>query len=551
MPNSGRGKTMRGHFSRWLMAIIFVGGLCAVTLSQTNVDTEQITLIVGRSTIVRAPWPTVRVAVTDPTVADVQVLTPDQVLVQGLKVGSTDLILWSEDEQQTWQRRVLVRLDIETIRTDLTNLFPTADLEISDSGDVLVVQGLLREAQHAEQLHRYLESTKVAYVDLTSLAGIQQVQLQVRVAEVSRSALRTLGVNWFTTDEDFFSGTRVGGLVPGIDIGVPGGTPVPGNVPFEFMSDVSAGPAVTVFAGFPDSDLEFFLRALAENRYMRVLANPTLVALSGEEASFLAGGEFPIPVVQSISGGGGSGAITIQWKEYGVSLVFRPVVLGDGGIRLTAAQEVSELDFGNSLVVQGFAVPALTSRRAETTLELKSGQSFAMAGLLQRNNSAVTSKLPGLGNLPVIGPLFRSIEYRENQTELVILVTASLVEPMSTAQAPPLPGALYTPPNDWELYLEGRLEGKTPAKLDPASREWLKQMGLDDLVGPGAWDSYEDQGYPEAMRAAEAEAADRSDSRGGTNPATTESQKPGSRTQPGDKSKEQWPWLHPTDTAAL
>jgi pilus assembly protein CpaC len=187
-----------------------------------------------------------------------------------------------------------------------------------------------------------------------------------------------------------------------------------------------------------------------------------------------------------------------------VLLTFVPTVLGDGRIRLRALQEFSQLNFANAVTISGFTIPALTSRRAEATIELGSGQSFALAGLLQNTDAAITTRVPGVGDLPIIGPLFRSVRYQNNETELVILVTASLVEPLSVAKAPPLPGVTYTAPDDWELYLEGRMEGKEPARLDPSSREWLKQMGLDGLVGPGAWDTYEDQNYTSAMRTAEA-----------------------------------------------
>ena len=155
-------------------------------------------------------------------------------------------------------------------------------------------------------------------------------------------------------------------------------------------------------------------------------------------------------------------------------------------------------------MIQGFAIPALTTRRAAATLELKSGQSFAMAGLLSSTDAAVTSRIPGLGDLPVIGPLFRSVRYRNEETELVILVTASLVEPMSVASAPPLPGIAHQAPNDWEFYVEGRIESKEPARIDPDSQKWLQDMGLDQLVGPGAWDTYEDKSYSESARSAEA-----------------------------------------------
>jgi pilus assembly protein CpaC len=484
---------MQGYRYGWLWAIVFIIGLSAVPQAHGALDTEPITLISGQSSVIQTPWPTVRVAVTDPKVADVQVLTPEQVLVQGISVGATDLILWSEGEQESLQRRVIVTLDVETISNTLGRLFPTADLEVSDSGEVLLIQGLLRSADQAEQLHRFLEKSKLDYVDMTSVAGIQQVQLQVRVAEVSRSATRALGISAYQTDGRFFWGQRLNANQ--INIGAAGDQVAGDSLAFVTPEDgIGAGSLVTLFAGFPHSNLEIFLQALAENSYLRLLANPTLVALSGEQADFLAGGEFPIPVPQTR--GGGSGTITIEYKQFGVHLLFEPVVLGDGSIRLHAIQEVSELSDVGGLVLEGYTVPGLITRRAESTLELKSGQSFAMAGLIQNKNSAINSRIPGLGDLPILGPLFRSVKYQNDETELVILVTASLVEPLNLANTPPLPGATHAKPSDWELYAEGRLESATPAKLDPAAAEWLREMGLDDLVGPGAWDTYEDKTMP-------------------------------------------------------
>jgi pilus assembly protein CpaC len=225
------------------------------------------------------------------------------------------------------------------------------------------------------------------------------------------------------------------------------------------------------------------------------LANPTLVALNGEEAGFLAGGEFPVPVVQSGSGGGdsGSSAISIEYKEYGIQLVFKPIVLGNGTIRLYASPEVSELDYANGTTVNGTSVPGILARKAETTIELKSGQSFAMAGLLSNSSNASNSSIPGLGDLPVLGPLFRSVRYQNKETELVILVTANLVEPLNIDPAKaPVPGFLHKAPSDWELYIDGDFEEQDLAKLDEIDARWLKKLGLDDLNGPGAWDSYDD-----------------------------------------------------------
>lgn len=457
-------------------------------------DQGMITIIVGESTIIRSPWPAVRVAVTDPKIANVQVLTPDQVLLQGTQVGATDLILWGQDEEQTLKRRVKTNIDVARFETELAELFPLSSLQVSQSGEVLIVRGLLRKLDHVAQLHDYLDKVGVKYVDMTSIAGVQQVQIQVRVAEVSRSALRTMGINAFHTDDDFFVASRVGSasggaLVPSIDIGPPSGTVAGDKTTFEFNNDVTAGSLVTLFAGFPRADFELFLQALTENQYLRVLASPTLVALSGEKAEFLVGGEYPIPVVQG-GGGGGSTSVTIEYKEYGIRLLFEPTVLGDGTIRLKASQMVSDLSDVGSVTVEGFSIPALTTRKVETTLELNSGQTFAMAGLLKHTVGATTSRIPGFGDLPILGPLFRSVRYSEKETELVMLVTAELVEPMSLATTPPLPGFLHSPPNDWEFYIKGRIEGEEPAKINSANAQWLEKTGLAELFGAGAWDSY-------------------------------------------------------------
>jgi pilus assembly protein CpaC len=474
-----------------VVLVLLAGPACSQLFAQVISDSvskeEPVMIVQGQSQIIKAPWPTGRVAVTDPAIANVQILTPDQILLQGLKVGSTDLILWSKDETKILQMSVRVTLDAQKIRS----LFPGSTLDVDQSGDVVVIKGLLRSAAQASQLKEYLEKAQVKYVDMTSLAGIQQVKLQVRVAEVSKTALRTLGINWTYIDSHFFAVS-----MPTSDGGTPLLTntkifPDSGTITTDFSS------SVTFLTGVKSANINAFLQALAENQYLRILANPTLIALSGEEASFLAGGEFPIPVVQSSTNTGATGtAITIDYKEFGVRLNFRPTVLGDGTIRLYTSPEVSELTTVGSVNIQGFEIPALTTRRASTTIELKSGQTFAMAGLMRSKINAITSRLPGLGDLPVLGTLFRSIRYATDETEMVVLVTADLVEPMSVAQAPPVPGFMYKIPNDWEIYIDGRLEGKEPARINSADADWLRQMGLDKLTGPGAWESYGSSGAP-------------------------------------------------------
>ncbi len=329
---------------------------------------------------------------------------------------------------------------------------------------------------------------------MTTLAGAQQVNLQVRIAEVSRTAIRALGINYFGTGTDFFGGQVLGpaggtALNP-VSIGPPAGANAGApSLPFVFSGNVAVSPAVTLFAGFPRAPFEFFLEALAENQYLRILAEPNLVALSGEQASFLAGGEFPIPIVQG--GVLSAASVTIEWKQFGVRLNFKAVVLGDNTIRLFVAPEVSELSDVGAVVIQGFRVPSLTMRRAETTLELKSGQTFVMAGLIQRQSIARASRIPGAGDLPVIGALFRSVRYQEGETEVVVLVRATLAEPVSLSKMPPSPGMSHVVPNDWELYGLGQLEGGASRAIATSQADWIRDMGFEHLRGPGAWQTYD------------------------------------------------------------
>ena len=467
-----------GYILLLTVAFCFIAANAEASSATPPQSPQDITFLVGESTIVKAPWPTVRVAVTDPAIVNIQVLTPDQVLLQGSKVGTTDLLMWGQNENEVVRWKVQVRLDTDSLQKKIDELFPDSKIKITQSGESVILSGFLRNAAQSVQLHDLFDKNGITYVDMSSIAGVQQVLLQVRVAEVSRMALRALNPNTLYADNDFFGGILTHST---------SGTPLLSNTEINsegFTTEFS--PAVTIFGGVPRANFETFLQAIAENQYLRLLANPTLVALSGEKASFLAGGEFPIPVVQS---GSGNNSISIDYREYGVRVTFQPVVLGDGTIRLSVAPEVSDLSSVGSVQIEGFSIPALIVRKAETTLELKSGQTFAMAGLIKNKNEAVNARLPGLGDLPILGPLFRSIRYQKDETELVVLVTASLVEPLNLAEPGPVPGFIHNEPDDWEFYIDGKIDGKEP-KLDPKSAEILRNMGIDKLKGPGAWESY-------------------------------------------------------------
>lgn len=465
-----------------LVAICGVAGLSPTIAQGVDDEAEEeiIKVYMGQSHVLRTPWPVKRVAVTDPDIAKVQVLTPTQVLVQGIEMGTTDLVLWRDDE--TFQKiHVEVGTDLTVLRAQLRALIPGSTLKLSESQGVVILEGSVRHAEQALIIKKFFEAREIKIVNLSTVAGVHQVLLHVRVAEISRSAMRTLGVNVLSNGNDFFGGSLIGS---------DNGTPlIRGNLGPSIGGDdgfVNLSDAITLFGGVPKWDMLFFLQALEENQYLRLLAEPTLVALSGERANFLAGGEFPIPVVQ---GGGTSGgtSVTIEYRDFGVSLSFQPTVLGDGSIRLYVAPEVSELSEVGAVTLQGFRVPSIITRRAETTLQMRSGQTFAMAGLLRRTSVARNSRLPWFGDIPILGALGRSVRYTSGETELVVLVTPTLVEPLS--QTPTVPGLTHVDPNDWEFYAMGMLEG-SPKSLPKAAKEdlqWLQSMGLQNLRGAGAW----------------------------------------------------------------
>jgi pilus assembly protein CpaC len=463
---------------------VSVGALSVVAIQG---ESKALSIVVGRSQHMSLPWPAKGVSITDPAVADVQILTPQILQVSGKSVGTTNVLVWG-DSGQTLEAKVDVNSDLDRLSSELATIFPASSIKLSQSQNAMLVSGSFERAEQSEILHRYLDAQKVNYVDLTTLAGVQQVQVQVRMAEVSRTAIRALGVSGVVAGSDAFGGTNLGGLNP-TSI-TPSTGPFSGRLPFDIRDAGGLSPSVTLFGGLTSGDLAMFVRALAENDYLRILAEPNLVALSGAEANFLAGGEVPIPVVQG--GAGAAGSISIEFKPFGISLKFRPTVVGEGGIRLEVASEVSEVSENVETLTQIGPVktPSFITRRAETTLEIKSGQTFAMAGLLSEHTTAISSRVPGLGDLPILGALFRSVEYKKGETELLILVTASLVEPVSELSLPSLPGAVHVEPSDWELYFEGRLGGRYQPSPSEQDAQSMKALGFERLRGPGAWMNY-------------------------------------------------------------
>ena len=443
---------------------------------------KQLRVALNKSLIVDTSLPIRRASVTAPDVAEVIVLSPKKLLVTAKTFGETQLILWTADEQQELFDLV-VELDLRELEAAVARTSPTADVQFNSLRDTLVISGGVPSAEMAERVMQLASIYAANVQNQLEVYGAQQVILRCIVAEVSKSAMRQLGVNgWLAGDhfQDMFMVSQVGGINPA-NIGAAASAGVGGTVPFLTGSEgipMTSSPTFSV--GFPAIQMQLFVRALRENGLGRVLAEPTLMAISGETASVLAGGEFPVPVPQGVD------QVTIEYKEFGVRMNFTPTVKAGQRISLRVEPEVSQLDFSASVQFSGFVVPGLTQRRASTTIEVGNGQTVAMAGLLNETVQGLSTKLPGLGDLPVLGPLFRSVEYQTRQSELVILVTPELAAPLNPDQVTStLPGDGMTVPSDHELFSKGQLEGTPIGPKRTAKDDELSQSPVASSAEPG------------------------------------------------------------------
>ncbi len=425
---------------------------------------ELITVSVGKSAVVETNVAIMRASIPKPEIADVSVVSPRQLLVTGKSLGNTQLIVWSKDGRQK-VFNVIVQLETVELMAMIKQAIPRAKVQARAAQNALVLTGTAPDADAANRIVRLAGIYSTQVHNYMQVAGEQQVVLRCTVAEVSKRALRRLGFNGILAGDDFQDmfvvsqfPASLGAPFQPIPVGLAGNQNVTSSLVFATPEDGIPITSVTDLSlGFPRVQFQVFIQAMRENGLLRILAEPNLVALSGQTASFLAGGEFPVPVPQSTGAGGV--VITIEWKKFGVALNFTPAVIGGQRMRINVAPEVSELDFSQSLQIAGFNVPTVTQRKADTTLELGNGQTFAIAGLLNEEVRAVSRKLPGLGDIPVLGALFQSVEYRNQLTELLILVTPEIVSPMNPDQVPPVPGQFMTDPNDYELFCLGQLEG--------------------------------------------------------------------------------------------
>jgi len=404
-------------------------------------------ITIGKSQVLDLREPFTRVSVTNPAIADVFVVTPNQILINGKAAGVTSLVVFYPDKTMYFD--LVVQTDVGLLKERLKRVAPRDDIEVQAAGDSIILNGRVTSEQFIEQAKMVAEifaPKKVVNLLTATDLRTQQVMIQVHVAEVARTALKELGFAFRAIGRHFQGG------------GFPGSHFLPGLRPFDTLSGELSGAVVPSVPGVenlfrlssPDfgfSELAtFFLssgaernfagivRALAEKDLLRTLAKPNLITVSGKEAKFLSGGEFPFPVPTAAVGGGQT--ITIVFKPFGVQLAFTPLVREDQTISLKVAPEVSSLDFTQGLTLQGFNIPVIRSNRAAATLDLKDGESFAMAGLINTTVRQQVAKVPVLGDIPILGALFRSTRFRNDETELLFLVTPRLVKPFPPGEGP-------------------------------------------------------------------------------------------------------------------
>ncbi len=481
---------MTTHAHRFALAAAGIAlsvGLAASTARAEDAnEPTRIQVDVAGTTYLKLGDRITRVSVASGDIAGVDAFPPDQILITGKQIGATTATVWYGDSVELIV--IEVTYPLTAIRTALRKAVPNgANLDAQQAGQSLVLSGQVPSVEdiaRAEGIAKSFAASSVSdapVINLMTVQGDQQVQLEVAFAEVSRSGLRQIGVNFWTKDAK-----HAGGLLAptnNLDTASPqlGSSP---DVAELNHTDPDAVPLVnaplsgtfgaifsSALGGFPFSAS---ISLLANKGYARVMAEPTLVAMSGQTASFLAGGEFPIPLPQSL------GQIGVEYKKFGIQLDFTPTVVGDT-IQLAVGVTVSDIDFSLGIRLASVNVPGLVSRHAETTVRLKDGQSFVIAGLLSDTVRSNVDKVPWLGDVPVLGSLFRSSSYRRDETELLVVVTAHRVHPLD--ERPELPGENTTvDPSDLELFLLGRHEsldaGERPAAANKKTGRRLESSPI-------------------------------------------------------------------------
>ena len=454
------------------------------SFEKASPEPVQINVLVGQSRVINFDRPIGRFSVSNPEVADAVLVAPDQAVVNGKTFGQVNFIAWEQKGGAFIVFDVFVRSNLSLIDSQIKLLFPNDDVRLSQANGSVVISGKVKDAATGAQVEAVVKAAGFNVVNMLAspTASKAQVQLQVRVAEVSRSRMRELGATFA-----YESSPGVGGVV-----GSGGGPFTMGKVDGGSIFGTTVGSALNLFV--MGGNTFNFLRALKTQGALRSLAEPNLIAMDGQQASFLAGGEYPVPVVQN---SGDRAMVTVMFKEYGIRLNFKPTIIDEDHIRLELEPEVSTIDYANGVKFDGFIVPALRTRRAKTGVELRDGQSFALAGLLDNSEQRSISKIPVIGDIPILGTLFNSKSFQKQETELMFIVTAHLVKPVNRDELPEFRGVDGLK-NGSPLGVEPKGEGiqgdhgfstgdKSTSKTDaPAAKPAEPQKKADDAKAAAA-----------------------------------------------------------------
>jgi pilus assembly protein CpaC len=390
-----------------------------------NKESIAVNVLVGQSRVINFDKPVGRFSVSNPEVAEAVLVTPNQVLVNGKGFGQVNFVAWEQSSGEYLVFDVYVRANLSLIDSQMRALFPKDDIRLSQANGSVVMSGSVADPKTSAQAQSVVEAAGFKTVNMMNspVRNMMQVQLQVRVAEVSKNRMKDLGTSY-----------AYQGGSSGVYANTGAGPSSLGNVTNGILSGtLSSALNVAVLGG----NTLAMIRALQTQGAIRELAEPNLIAMDGQQASFLAGGEFPVPIVQA---GSGTSSVSVVFKEYGVRLSFKPTIIDEDHIRLELEPEVSTIDFSNGVKFDGFLIPALRTRRAKTAVELRDGQSFALAGLLDNTETKSLSQVPVLGDIPILGALFKSKSFQKNETELMFIVTAQLVKPMNRDDLPTMRG---------------------------------------------------------------------------------------------------------------
>ena len=415
-------------------------GASTQTPAQEAPGSAPLRVLVGKSILINTTERIKRVSVTDAAVADPIVVAPTQILVHGRSAGEVSLLIWDElDRSRSFDLRVDV--DVSAAAEEEKAVFPDEQISVTPSRSAIVLSGHVSTEDVSKRAGMIAEAYSKNVVNVLTYGpvGAQEVLLEVKFAEVDRAAVLQLGAEYLTPGTGHTTGTLTTGQYGGLSVSTSaaststvGGTTTTSTT--STPPTINLTNALTMFLFRSDINFGVVVEALQQKNLLQILAEPNLIAVNGKEASFLAGGQFPFPIVQP---GQGFAAVTIAFKDFGVKLQFTPVIMPNGNIHLKVAPEVSTLDFPNAVTLSGFTVPALSTRRAETEFELQDGQSFVIAGLLDNRVTDLYNKIPGLGDIPILGNLFRSRNLQKQKTELMVLCTVHRISP--STQGPPGP----------------------------------------------------------------------------------------------------------------